>query len=335
MFTSPAGQIGAGPKVDSNRTNRAPQKSPARHLRILWIDDEIDLDNPLIRLLELDGFRFSVANSGAEGLRVARGDPFDVIVLDLRLPDLFGLTVLMRVRSAGLSVPVLVVTGYYFESEVEERAVAAGAAALLHKPLIDPERLALTLRTLAGDRGSSTVFGRPPNSTPRRPGQDVTRVGIPGTVSRNTETDAPLGAGIVGIFSGPAHVRVAKAIVLVARSANDVPTLARWAELVGAAQVTLENWCDAGGAKPKHALRFARLLRASFRLQQFGESFQSSLGIADPRTLWRLTELAGVANPGDLLLLTPERFLERQRALSPPAVTRLVGHLLAGQKTVS
>jgi len=128
---------------------------------------------------------------------------------------------------------------------------------------------------------------------------------------------------------------VAKAIVLVARSADDVPTLARWAELVGAAQVTLENWCEAGGAKPKHALRFARMLRASLRLLQFGESFQSSLGIADPRTLSRLTELAGVAKPGDLPLLTPERFLERQRALSAPTVTTLVGQLLADQKLPS
>ncbi len=332
MFPNPVDQTGDGRKLDTNRTSGPPQESSARQLRILWIDDEIDLHNPLIRLLELDGLRISVANSGAEGLRIARADSFDVIVLDLRLPDLFGLTVLIRMRSAGLSVPVLVVTGCYFEREVEERAVAAGAVAVVYKPLTDPEHVALTLRTLAADRSLSTVSGRPPNSISPGPRQDVTaRVGISRTRSKNSETDAAVARGVDGIFSGPAHVRVAKAIVLLARSADDVPTLARWAELVGPAQVTLENWCNAASAKPGHALRFARLLRASIRLQQFGECFQSSLGIADPRTLWKLSELAGVARPADLLHLTPERFLERQRALSAPAVTRLVGQLVVGQ----
>lgn len=104
--------------------------------RILWIDDEFDRDNALVRLLEFEGFRIEVEGSGAEGLAKARAGAYDGIVLDLRLPDMFGLSVLKRLVADDDPRPVLVVTGYYHEPEMESEAMAAGAAAFRHKPLI-------------------------------------------------------------------------------------------------------------------------------------------------------------------------------------------------------
>ena len=83
--------------------------------RILWIDDEFDFDNPLVRLLAFEGFRTEVEASGAEGLVKAQAGSYDGIVLDLRLPDIFGLSVLTRLVAHDDAQPVLVVTGYYHE----------------------------------------------------------------------------------------------------------------------------------------------------------------------------------------------------------------------------
>ena len=151
-----------GPRASDGRVNRRSRRltpdKPAENKdidgelraagerlpRILWVDDELDLDDALVRLLALEGFRIEIAGTGAAGLSKARTRSYDGIVLDLRLPDIFGLTVLKRLVDQS-GAPVLVVTGYYHEPEMEGEAIKAGAAAFRHKPLIDIEDLASVL----------------------------------------------------------------------------------------------------------------------------------------------------------------------------------------------
>ena len=108
---------------------------------ILWIDDEIEPEDPIIRLLASDGFRFDVAGTAAEGESRATARHYDAIILDLHFPNLFGLTLLQRLRASGIATPVLVVTGYYLEPEMEAVALKAGATAFAHKPLVDAAEL--------------------------------------------------------------------------------------------------------------------------------------------------------------------------------------------------
>lgn len=116
--------------------------------RILWIDDEMDPADPLLHLLASEGFRIDVARSAAEGLARARDDAYDALILDLHLPDMFGLTVLKRLRGSGMVTPVLVATGRYLEPEIGADAMRAGAAAFRNKPFLDAEELAAVLRSI-------------------------------------------------------------------------------------------------------------------------------------------------------------------------------------------
>jgi two-component system copper resistance phosphate regulon response regulator CusR len=88
-------------------------------------------------LLSLAGFRVEVAGSGAEGLALALQGGHDLIAVDVRLPDVLGLTVLQRLKAAGVVAPIVVITGWYGEPEIARLARTLGAAAFLIKPFLD------------------------------------------------------------------------------------------------------------------------------------------------------------------------------------------------------
>jgi DNA-binding response OmpR family regulator len=123
---------------------------------VLWIDDELRREDAIVRLWELEGLQVDIATTGAEGLRLARTRQHDAIVLDLRLDDMYGLTLLRRLVAAGLAVPVVVVTGCYGESEVEVEALTAGAVAFKRKPLDALELRQILQSAIDGGQGQQT-----------------------------------------------------------------------------------------------------------------------------------------------------------------------------------
>ena len=78
--------------------------------RILVIDDDPSVTSVLKRGLALEGFAVDVANSGAEGLEAVREQTPDLVILDIMMPGLDGLTVLQRLRAADVQTPVLLLT---------------------------------------------------------------------------------------------------------------------------------------------------------------------------------------------------------------------------------
>ncbi len=114
---------------------------------ILWIDDEVESGDALLRLCALEGFRVDVAGSGAEGLGTASARRYDAIIVDLHLPDMFGLTVLQRLRASGVTAPVLAVSGHYLEPEIKTSALRSGATAFCYKPL-DSDEIVAVLRSM-------------------------------------------------------------------------------------------------------------------------------------------------------------------------------------------
>jgi DNA-binding NtrC family response regulator len=112
-----------------------------REARILWIDDEVRPDDPVLHALRLDGICTDVAASGSDGLRRAQQHGYELILLDLKLPDVFGLTVLQRLISSGTKIPVVIASGCYLEPELDEAALHLGAAGILHKPFISSESI--------------------------------------------------------------------------------------------------------------------------------------------------------------------------------------------------
>ncbi len=93
--------------------------------KILVIDDEQGIRNLLDTLLRRKGYDVILADSGEKGLEVLRRERPDVLVLDLKMPGMDGLTVLGQVRSFNPTQPVIILTGAGTpESEQQARALS-------------------------------------------------------------------------------------------------------------------------------------------------------------------------------------------------------------------
>ena len=113
--------------------------------RILIIDDEKNIRTTLARGLDLEGFIVDGKESGLAGLAAIAADKPDLVLLDLKLPDIDGLTVLERLRAAGGEPPPVVMMSGHGTLDAAIRATRLGAVDFLEKP-IELERLLLTVR---------------------------------------------------------------------------------------------------------------------------------------------------------------------------------------------
>lgn len=125
-------------------------------MRLLVIEDEPQLAGHISRALARRGHHVNAVHDGAVGLQAALTDPPDLIVLDLNLPSLDGLSVLARLRQAASPARVLVLTA---RGEVEHRVkgLNAGADDYLSKPF-SIEELAARVEAL-GRRNAAPAAG--------------------------------------------------------------------------------------------------------------------------------------------------------------------------------
>src|SRR5262249_36018195 len=109
--------------------------------RLLVIEDDPKILRSLDKGLRAEGYEVVTAAAGDDGLRLALGQRFDCLVLDLLLPGRGGLEVLAELRRAGNAVPVLVLTA---RDAVEDRVTGldSGADDYLVKPFAFAELLA-------------------------------------------------------------------------------------------------------------------------------------------------------------------------------------------------
>ena len=117
--------------------------------KILIIDDEQSIRTTLGKILEDEGHRATLCESGEEGLAQFAREEFDLVLLDLWLPGMDGMAVLERLRNAG-APPVIVISGHgTIDSAV--RATRLGAYDFLEKPL-SLDRVLLTIGHALSDR---------------------------------------------------------------------------------------------------------------------------------------------------------------------------------------
>ncbi len=113
---------------------------------ILVVDDEPAIVTVVRERLERDGFTVRAAASGEEALAHIDADPSDLVVLDLMLPGIDGFEVLRRLRSAGHTVPVIVLTAR--DEDVDKIVgLELGADDYLVKPF-NPRELSARIRAL-------------------------------------------------------------------------------------------------------------------------------------------------------------------------------------------
>jgi len=119
--------------------------------RILIVDDELKLVKKLRKLLEKDGFEVETAGNGKEALQViGESKPFDVIISDIRMEEMDGLTFLKKVHQNGLDVGVIMITGYG-DMDTFLESLYFGAFQYIQKP-VQYETLLQTINKLLRDR---------------------------------------------------------------------------------------------------------------------------------------------------------------------------------------
>ena len=123
--------------------------------RVLIVDDEEPLAEGCRRVLSEQGFEVTVALTGQEALAKIAEQTFDVVLLDLRLGDFDGITILEKIRAEKPETDVVIITGYASIQTATE-ALRQGASDYLEKPF-DPERLVGAIENIMKRRAQEVL----------------------------------------------------------------------------------------------------------------------------------------------------------------------------------
>jgi DNA-binding response OmpR family regulator len=128
--------------------------------RVLVIDDESTVGTVLRYAFQAEGHQIVVADSGREGIELARSEAPDAIVLDLMMPVVTGhdVLVLLRGDDATKDVPILVLTAVTMSREREE-CLSEGADMVMTKPF-DPREVAQAVDALMAPGQPAVAAGR-------------------------------------------------------------------------------------------------------------------------------------------------------------------------------
>ena len=102
--------------------------------KVLVVDDDPVVGRSFDRVLSARGYAVITADNGQEALDKLRGENYDVVFTDIKMPGMSGIEVAERVKAIHPWLPVVIVTGYGTEAN-EDRAEAAGVSGFLRKPL--------------------------------------------------------------------------------------------------------------------------------------------------------------------------------------------------------
>jgi excisionase family DNA binding protein len=126
----------------------APAKATASaRPRVLVVDDEASIRDLLAKTLALAEYDVDVAPDGRSALERMRMNPYDLLIADLKMPGMDGLTVIREAKRYKADLPVIIITGFSTESSAIE-AVNLGVAGYLTKPFRVPQVLAAAAKAL-------------------------------------------------------------------------------------------------------------------------------------------------------------------------------------------
>ena len=135
-------QSGGG--ATTTATAPAPRQGRAR---VLVVDDEASIRDLLSKTLALAEYDVDTAADASTALGRVRASEYDLLIADLRMPGMDGLTLIRQVKRIRAELPVIIITGFSTESSAIE-AVNLGVAGYLRKPFRVPEVLAAAAKAL-------------------------------------------------------------------------------------------------------------------------------------------------------------------------------------------
>jgi excisionase family DNA binding protein len=134
------------PRADRPASAAAAQPRSARK-RVLVVDDEASIRDLLSKTLALAEYDVDTAPDGTAALDRMRAFGYDLLIADLKMPGMDGLTLIRQAKRLKSDLPVIIITGFSTESSAIE-AVNLGVAGYLTKPFRVPQVLAAAAKAL-------------------------------------------------------------------------------------------------------------------------------------------------------------------------------------------
>lgn len=116
--------------------------------KILVIDDEAIVRISCRKCLTLEGYDVTLAGTGLEGLRLTETDHYDLILTDLKMPDMDGMEFLIKMKQKQPEAKVIMITGYSTAEHAEE-AMRLGAYNYIEKPFTPDTLVAAVKKALS------------------------------------------------------------------------------------------------------------------------------------------------------------------------------------------
>ncbi len=113
-------------------------------IKVLWVDDEIDLLKPHIIFLEKKNYQVTTCNNGRDAIEIFENGDFDIVFLDENMPGMSGLETLSEIKERKSATPVIMITKSEEELIMEE-AIGSKIADYLIKP-VNPNQILLSLK---------------------------------------------------------------------------------------------------------------------------------------------------------------------------------------------
>lgn len=128
------------PEEKKKATEKRPVESAlkGKSLRVLLAEDNIINQKVAVRILEKQGWQVIVANNGKEAVEISAKSEFDLILMDVQMPEMDGLEATVKIRKreqgSGKHIPIIALTAHAFEED-KKRCLAAGMDRYTTKPI--------------------------------------------------------------------------------------------------------------------------------------------------------------------------------------------------------
>ncbi|MBC7857006.1 MAG: response regulator, partial [Pirellulaceae bacterium] len=158
LFDAIVAALGGEEREDAGSVHD--EEAPAsRPLRILLAEDSLVNQKLAVGLLERHGHELTVANNGREAINALGRGKFDIILMDVQMPELDGLAATRQIRereqSTGRHIPIIAMTAHALKGD-RERCLASGMDEYVSKPIRERQLLA-AMRLVVGDELSESV----------------------------------------------------------------------------------------------------------------------------------------------------------------------------------
>lgn len=122
-------------------------------MRILYAEDEVALARAVAKILEKNNYTVDVVHNGLDALDYLQNGNYDIAILDIMMPKMDGITLLRRLRTTGITIPIIMLTA---KTEIDDKVLGldSGANDYLTKPF-DTKELLARIRVLT--RGQKPI----------------------------------------------------------------------------------------------------------------------------------------------------------------------------------